>query len=143
MTLRQRHPRQEDEKHLAFVRAQPCCICGSTRNVEAAHLKMRKPEIGKEMPGMSEKADDRFVTALCRYHHRTGILAQHSPNMTEQRFWFEIHGRDPFEIAERLWIESGGPARAVQPTTKARKRKSRPFPQGRKLQSRGFEKRAP
>lgn len=23
--------------HLAFVRRQPCCVCGSTRDVEAAH----------------------------------------------------------------------------------------------------------
>src|SRR4051812_37487106 len=108
MTLRQRAPRQRDEKHLAFVRTQPCCVCGSTRDVEAAHLKMRKHDIGKEMPGMAQKADDRFVTALCHYHHQSGLLAQH--RIGESRFWFEIHGRNPFEIAERLWIASGGAA---------------------------------
>lgn len=151
MTLRQRKPRQEDAKHLAYVRALPCSICGSTRDVEAAHLKMRKPEIGKEMPGMAMKADDRWVTALCHYHHQSGILAQH--RVGEQRFWFEIHGRNPFEICERLWIESGGAERALQPKPAPRPKKIKArkppeqrqkiqarseFPQGRKLQSRGF-----
>jgi hypothetical protein len=142
MTLRQRQPRQRDDKHLAFVRAQPCCVCGSTRNVEAAHLKLRLPEIGKEMPGMAEKADDSFVTPLCHYHHQSGILAQHK--IGEQRFWFEVHGRNPFEIAARLWIESGGAARALDPKAAKRPRKikardritpKRQIP-GRALQSR-------
>jgi hypothetical protein len=154
LTLRQRTPRIHDEAHLRFVRAQPCSVCGSTRNVEAAHLKLRLPEIGKEMPGMAEKASDQFVTALCHYHHQSGILAQH--RVGEQRFWFEIHGRNPFEIAARLWIESGGDARALEPKPAKRPRKikardrSAPkrkiqsrskFPKGRLLQSRGFERR--
>lgn len=163
--LRQREPRVRDEKHLAYVRAQPCCVCGSMRNVEAAHLKLRKPEIGKEMPGMAEKASDAFTTPLCHYHHQGGILAQH--RIGEQRFWFEVHGRNPFEIAERLWIASGGAARAaeraqnpkpVKPrkikprdrTKPKRQISQRPVMQsrstwatGRKLQSRNtFEKRA-
>ena len=148
MSTRQRSPRQEDRKHLAFVRAQPCCVCGSTRNVEAAHLKMRNLEIGKEYPGMSEKADDRFVTPLCHYHHQSGVLAQHK--IGEKAFWFEIHGRNPFEIAERLWIESGGADRARQPKPAPRQKASKPrkppglrrkIMPGRPLQSRGFEKR--
>jgi hypothetical protein len=66
-------------------------------------------------------------------------------------FWFEIHGRDPFEIAERLWKESGGAERALQPKPVRKQRAikvqhlhapKRPFPKGRKLQSRAFEKRA-
>lgn len=157
MPLRQRHPRERDQKHIDYVNKLPCCVCGSTRDVEAAHLKLRLPEIGKEMPGMAQKADDRFVTPLCHYHHQSGILAQH--RVGEQRFWFEIHGRNPFEIAARLWIESGGAARALERVEnpkpvklrkiKARDRgapkrkiQSRPeFPQGRKMQSRGFERR--
>lgn len=160
MTLRQRQPRERDQKHIDYVNKLPCCVCGSTRNVEAAHLKLRLPEIGKEMPGMAMKADDRFVTPLCHYHHQSGILAQH--RIVEQRFWFEIHGRNPFGICARLWIESGGAARALEPKPvkrPARKIKTRErnapkrkiparpiqsrstFPQGRKLTSRGFEKR--
>jgi hypothetical protein len=152
MTLRQRRPRLRDQKHTDYINKLPCCICGSTRNVEAAHLKLRLPEIGKEMPGMQMKADDSFVTPLCHYHHQSGILAQH--RVGEQRFWFEIHGRNPFDIAASLWIESGGAARALEPKPVKRARKvaarkppeqrtriqSRSeFTQGRKLQSRGFE----
>lgn len=159
MTLRQRHPRERDQKHIDYVNKLPCCVCGSTRGVEAAHLKLRKPEIGKEAPGMQMKEDDRFVTPLCNYHHQSGILAQH--RVGEQRFWFEIHGINPFEIAARLWIESGGAARALEPKpakrakpTKARKpieqrakipgralQSRSEFPVGRKIQNRGFEKR--
>ena len=155
MTLRQRTPRQRDDVHLAFVRASGCVVCpkGVNRHTEAAHIRFACIAIGKPATGMQEKPDDKWTVGLCDYHHRTGILAQHK--ISEERFWFEIHGRNPFEIAARLWIESGGAARALEPKTakrpkkiKARdrdapKRKIRSspnFPQGRKLQSRGFEK---
>lgn len=146
--LRQRSPRVHDAAHLKFVRGKPCCVCGSMRNVEAAHIRLACPARGKLPTGMQEKADDRWVTSLCAYHHRTGIAAQHK--ISEARFWFEIHGRNPFEIAERLWKESGGADRALQlkPAKKQRATKprdraapKRAFPQGRKIQSRPFEKR--
>lgn len=109
---------------------------------------------------MAMKADDRWVTPLCRYHHQDGILAQHK--VGEQRFWFEVHGRNPFEICARLWIESGGAARALEPKPAKRPRKIKArdrdapkrkipwraiqsqstWPQGRKIQSRGFERPA-
>jgi hypothetical protein len=147
--LRQRSPRLHDAAHLKFVREQPCCVCGSRRNIEAAHIRLACPARGKLPTGMQEKPDDRWTTPLCAYHHRTGIAAQH--NCGEALFWFEIHGRDPFEIAERLWKESGGAERALQPKPVRKPRAikvqhlhapKRPFPKGRKLQSRGFEKRA-
>lgn len=91
------------------------------------------------MPGLQQKADDRWTTPLCHYHHQSGILAQH--RIGEQRFWFEIHGRNPFEIATQLWIESGGAVRALEPrpTPKPRKVKARkPAEQRQKMQGRGF-----
>lgn len=149
--LRFRQPRQRDQKHIDYVNKLPCCICGSTRNVEAAHLKLRKPEIGKDMPGMAMKADDKWVTPLCHYHHQSGILAQHK--IGEQRFWFEVHGRNPFAICERLWIESGGAARALEPKPEPRPKKVKPrkprhlrakIRASRPMQSRSsFEKRRP
>lgn len=159
--LRQRHPRREDAKHLAFVRSLPCCVCRSTRNVEAAHIRMACPARGKEPTGMQEKPDDRWTTPLCNYHHQSGILAQHK--VGEQEFWFEIHGRNPFDIAERLWVESGGAERALQPKRKRERqvapRKPREerrkvaagrplqsrstFPAGRRLKSRNTFERAP
>ena len=152
--LRQRHQRERDQKHIDYVNKLPCCICGSTRRVEAAHLKMRKLDIGKEMPGMAEKADDRWVTPLCHYHHQSGLLAQHK--IGEQQFWFEVHGRNPFEICERLWIESGAAARALDPKPVKRPKRTAPrkppeqrckiqsratFALGRKIPSRPFVKR--
>lgn len=158
MTLRQRAPRQHDEKHLAFIRLQPCCVCGSMRNVEAAHVRMGCLAIGKDSTGLQEKPSDCWTVSLCAYHHRTGILAQHK--ISEERFWFEVHGRNPFEIAARLWTESGGAARALEPKPVKRPRKIKPrdrnapkrkiparelqsrstWPQGRKLQSREFRR---
>lgn len=104
--------------------------------------------IGKPETGMQEKPSDAWVTALCRYHHQDGILAQHK--IGEQAFWFEIHGRNPFTIAAELWQASGGAARALEPKPAPRPRKIKPrkpkelrakIPAGRPLRSRGFEKR--
>lgn len=150
--LRQREPRERDNRHLAYVRSLPCCVCGSTRNVEAAHIRMGCEAIGKPPTGMQEKPGDRWTTNLCHYHHQSGVLAQH--RVGEKVFWFEIHGLNPFEIAARLWIESGGAARAAareanpQPV-RPRKIKPRKPPEmrakirsGRPLQSRSsFERR--
>lgn len=121
MKLRQREPRQKDERHLAFVRAQPCAIkfC-NRRPCEAAHIRMACIAIDKLPTGMQEKPDDRWVCSLCEYHHRTGVAAQHK--MGEEEFW-KMVGLNPFEIAARLWIESGGAARALEPRSAKRPRK--------------------
>lgn len=151
-SLRQRNPRQKDSAHLAFVRAQPCCVCRSNQHIEAAHIRMACPLRGKEPTGMQEKPDDKWTTPLCAYHHRTGITAQHK--MGEEDFWIMV-GRDPFGIALSLWTESGGEQRSqsTAPTKKQRKIDPRKAPEhrrkiqsGRKIQSnpviksRGFDK---
>jgi hypothetical protein len=145
--LRQRAPRQRDEAHLRYVRERTCCIPFCNRPSEAAHLRMACPAIGKRPTGMQEKPDDRWCTNLCAYHHRTGINAQHT--MNEADFW-QMVGLNPFEIATRLWIESGGYERAMTRTrppitkrVKPRKPKDKraKIPAGRPLRSRGFQKR--
>lgn len=145
--LRQRSPRIHDAAHLKFVRSQPCVICKTSRHIEAAHVRMGCLAIGKEPTGLQEKPSDSWAVSLCAYHHRTGIMAQHK--MSEAEFWI-MHGRNPFEICERLWIESGGAERALQPKPAPRPRKikarkpqemRRKIPAGRPLQSRGFEAR--
>lgn len=151
MTLRQRQPRHRDDRHLAFVRASGCVVCpkGVNRPIEAAHIRMACIAIGKPATGMQEKPSDCWTVGLCDYHHRTGILAQHK--MSEHEFWFEIHGVNPFEVAARLWIESGGAARAIEPQPAKRPRKIKPRDRdapnrqipGRALQSRGFPKSEP
>jgi hypothetical protein len=89
--LRQRQPREKNERHLAFVRSQPCCICGAI-NVDAAHIRTASLAHGKRGLGMQEKASDTWTVPLCRPHHDE----QHSQN--EMSFW-KKYGLDPFMIA--------------------------------------------
>lgn len=126
VSIRQRFPRQHDAKHLAFVRASGCCIPFCKRPAESAHVRMACIAIGKRSVGMQEKPDDRWTVGLCAYHHRTGKLAQH--NMGEADFW-SLMGLNPFAIADRLWIESGGAARAEQPQRVKQPRKIAPRPE--------------
>lgn len=132
--LRQRAPRIKDAVHLAYVRSQPCSVCGTTFNVEAAHIRFACPARGKPETGMQQKPDDKWSAPLCAYHHRTGVAAQHK--MGEADFWRMI-GRDPFEIALRLWAESGGEDRVVVPVKRAKKVKVRAGP-ARQIVGRGF-----
>jgi hypothetical protein len=107
--LRQRDPRQEDAKHLAFVRTQPCCVCGSRRNVEAAHLRMACPAIGKESTGMQQKPHDMWTTPLCNYHHLSGPIAQHKVGESSS-------GLTGGSTRSRsLWICGTGPAARPAP----------------------------
>lgn len=153
--LRQRQPRQRDEAHLRFVRAQPCCLPFCKREAEAAHLRMGNLSIGKEPTGKGEKPHDKFTVPLCPYHHRDGADAQHKSNESE---WWQLRGINPWAIAADLWARSGGAERALKPPkpkrekrTPARKprgqrtkmRAPAAFPPGRKLQSRGFENPTP
>jgi hypothetical protein len=41
--LRQRSPRQHDNKRLEFIRSLPCCICADDTTTEAAHIRMTVP----------------------------------------------------------------------------------------------------
>jgi hypothetical protein len=162
MTLRQRDPRQEDRKHLEFIRAQPCCLPFCKRQAEAAHLRMENLLIGKRETGGGERPHDKFCVPLCPYHHRLGIDCQHDSNEKE---WWERTGLNPWAIAASLWIESGGAARAAERAENpkpAKLRKIKPYdrtkpkrqiparpvmqsrsgwPVGRKIQSRPFEVR--
>jgi hypothetical protein len=51
-----RHP-----DYLKFLRLQPCCICGKTYGIEAAHTGPH---------GLSQKAPDSSALPLCRKHHQ-------------------------------------------------------------------------
>jgi uncharacterized protein DUF968 len=94
MTLRQRQPRERDERHLQFIRSLPCCICGAI-DTEAAHIRTASLENGKLHTGMSEKPSDKWAVPLCNLHHRE----QHA--MNEMEFWAH-HGIDPFMLALTL-----------------------------------------
>jgi hypothetical protein len=93
--LRQRLPRKRDERHLAWIRSQPCCICGDNTSTEAAHIRVGSIGHGKPNTGMAEKPSDFWVTPLCNKHHRE----QHT--MAELKFW-AMYGLDPFMLAISL-----------------------------------------
>lgn len=90
--LRQREPRQRDNKHLDFIRSLPCCICGDDTTTEAAHIRVASLANGKNATGMSEKSSDKWALPLCGKHHRE----QHT--MAELKFWAK-YNIDPFALA--------------------------------------------
>lgn len=95
-----KRPRVEERDHRKSVGGLPCCVCGSRKNVEAAHLRMASLQHGKSEAGMGAKPDDAWLTPLCADHHRE----QHE--IGEQKFW-QLHGIDPFLLALSLWRATG------------------------------------
>ena len=149
--LRQRQPRMVDEGFLAFLRKQRCAFCGRWPGdrfnpIQAAHLRMACPVLGKRYTGKQEKPDDRWATPLCSWCHLDGPSAQHK--IGEQNFW-GLAEINPFFLAMDLYTQYGGDG------GKPRRRKSiikprlakgirriimrgkRSWPK-RKLRSRGF-----
>lgn len=102
--LRQRTPRQHDEKHLRFISQLGCLICGA-HDVQAAHVKYADLSVGKEFCGKSEKPDDCFVVPLCIEHH----AEQHS--FGNERDWWRQEEIDPIKIALALFSVTGNFAR--------------------------------
>lgn len=99
-----KRPRVEDGRHLKFLRSLPCCICGTHKAVEAAHVRMGSLAHGKPTTGMQEKPGDRWAVPLCRGHHLDFPDAQHK--IGEAAFW-KKHGIDPFLLALSLWGATG------------------------------------
>lgn len=80
-------------------------------------IRMRRSDMRKDI-GMGEKPHDMYTVPLCNRDHVSGPKAQHK--MNERVFWFELHRRDPFAIALRLWHESGGEYRSHLPRQPAK-----------------------
>lgn len=98
--MRQRKPRQHDERHLDFLRGLPCCICGDNTSTEAAHIRTGNLMYGKEQTGGQQKPDDKWCLPVCSAHHRE----QHKVN--EYQFWRKL-GMNPFTLAMTLHDISG------------------------------------
>lgn len=102
----QRQPRVHDKPYLAFIRRQACLGCGTTKGVEAAHVRCGYPEAGWRATGMQEKPDDRRTLPLCGECHRTGPKAQHASN---ERRWWEAQGiYPPSRCADFAALYEGG-----------------------------------
>lgn len=94
-----KQPRQQDPKHLAFLRMLFCCVCGDNTSTEAAHLRMANLRAGKRAVGLQEKPDDAWALPLCGNCHRD----QHDQGEIE--FW--KHKADPHFLCLALYRVSG------------------------------------
>jgi hypothetical protein len=103
-STRRKHPRIENRNHRSFVGKLPCVVCGTRRNIEAAHVKMGNPLYGKEAGG-TLRPDDSFIVPLCAAHHDE----QHS--MSEADFWMAL-AIDPLRLALALFDSTGDEERA-------------------------------
>jgi hypothetical protein len=81
---------ERDRKHLKFVAAQPCLVCGRTPS-DAHHIKY------SEQRAMGRKVSDRFTVPVCRLHHRE------LHRRGNERAWWESQGIEPLSIAATLW----------------------------------------
>jgi hypothetical protein len=104
-SARRKHPRIENKNHLAFIRMLPCVVCGTRRNIEAAHVRMGNPLYGKPAAGAGEKSSDRFTVPLCAAHHDE----QHA--MNEAEFWLALN-IDPLRLSLALFDSTGDEERA-------------------------------
>ena len=110
--MRQRKPRQRDERHLDFIRQLPCLITARTP-VEAAHIRYADLPEGKSYTGKGEKPDDKYTVPLHADQHRL----QHS--MNEREFWKRAR-INPVKASKLLFAVSGNFEQAAKILTMAR-----------------------
>jgi hypothetical protein len=115
-----RRPRIQERRHLDFIRSLSCCICGTHKQVEAAHVRMKSLAHGKPETGMQAKPDDRWSVPLCRDHHQDLPDAQHK--IGEAAFW-KKHGVDPFLLSLSLWGATGNEEAAEEILRQTRREK--------------------
>lgn len=98
---RQKHPRQENKKHLAFIRGLPCLVTAPAcvGAVQAHHIRYADLRYGKRDLGR-ERADDWWTVPLCLFHH--DLLHRGG----EKDFWRKV-GINPLPVAMALYIHSG------------------------------------
>ena len=81
---------RRDSRYLQWVRTLPCAVCGTARNVEAAHTGAH---------GLGQKAPDSTAIPLCVAHHRT---ANDSYHKLGPRKFAEVHKLDIAGIVAEL-----------------------------------------
>ena len=84
---------QRNSRYLAWIRTQPCIVCGATRGIEAAHTGPH---------GLGQKSPDSSAIPLCHKHHRNGKDSYH--RLGPRRF-SEIHNLDLPNIVRRLSLK--------------------------------------
>ena len=77
-------------RYLAWIRTQPCVVCGERRGVEASHTGPH---------GLGQKSPDTSAIPLCAKHHRTGNDSYH--RLGPRRF-AQVHNIDIPALVRRL-----------------------------------------
>lgn len=103
----------KDERHLAFIRTLPSVISGAFPT-EACHIRAGSPEHNKKTTGKSQKPSDCWSLPLTADEHRD----QHSGS--EMSFWTR-YGINPFDLASRLYQNTGDRDAALRIIASARK----------------------
>ena len=94
-----RASRWKSQAHLAFVRSRACSVCGSTVNIEAAHVRLGSGA------GIGQKPDDFRAVSLCHVCH--GV--QHMTG--EATFWKDAN-IDP-ELLIEAFIQASPKRREI------------------------------
>lgn len=90
---------EQDADHLDAIKACPCAVCLTTKNIEAHHLKQF---IGER--GMGMRSTHKWTVPLCHNHHINGVETVSS---NREHDWFHSHGIDnPIDLAAALYAAS-------------------------------------
>jgi hypothetical protein len=87
--------RVRKKRHLDFVSAQPCLVCGRSP-CDAHHIRFVQPR------ALGRKVSDEFTVPLCRVRHRE----LHS--VGDEVRWWEKAKIDPLGAAQGLWQHTNG-----------------------------------
>ena len=98
--------RIEDPAHLAFIRKLPSAV-SHLYGCEACHIRTGSAVHKKKHTGGQQKPDDAWCLPLLPAEHRE----QHA--MNELEFW-RSHGIDPFELAIKLYENTGDSAACIE-----------------------------
>lgn len=86
------------EAHLVLVRALPCIVCGTRKDIHAHHLKSGP---ARDERSLGAKATDQWTVPLCAIHHLADVELVGSKRELE---WFESKSiMDPYSLAQGLW----------------------------------------
>lgn len=91
--------REQNKTYLAWIRRLPCIQCGTTRGVEAMHIRAGYPADGWPPTPMQRKPSDVRTAPGCASCHREGPNAQHRAN---ERAWWDRLGIHPPELCAAL-----------------------------------------
>jgi len=112
-----RASRWRSQAHCNFVRSHACSACGSTTNIEAAHVRLNGGA------GIGQKPDDWRAVSLCAgpWANCNSQLGCHDRQhrLGEQTFWQNWGRRDP-ETLIAEFIKASPKRREIEQVMKER-----------------------